>query len=417
MVGTLARNTLWMTFGQGLRIAIQFLYFVLIARLLNAEGYGAFAGVVALVSILVPFSGWGGGSLLVKNVAREPASFPVYWGRGLVMVAASAAVMMAVVLVVGRLILPASVPLTVILWVAISDLFFARLMDLGAQAFQAFQRLFQTALLGALLAASRLAAAWVLMKLTIHDALEAWGLLYLAGTALIGTASVLWVSWEHGRPRWHFSGWRSEFREGFYFAGSISAQRIYLDSDKALLTRLAALETAGIYSAAARVIDVVFVPVAAFLNAAYPRFFVQGSSGLRGSLALAKRLIAPAAIYAVAAGTGIYLLAPIIPWLLGSQYSETAVVVRWLAVLPFLMTLRYFAAHSLTGAGKQGLRTVCEGGIACFNVAANLVLIPRYGWEGSAIAILASECLLMGILWIAAGALCAGDKSIAENTP
>ena len=44
----LAKNTLWMLLGQGLRLVIQALYFVVIARSLGVSGYGAFIGVVAL---------------------------------------------------------------------------------------------------------------------------------------------------------------------------------------------------------------------------------------------------------------------------------------------------------------------------------------------------------------------------------
>src|SRR5580765_6858752 len=43
----LARNTMWMTIGQGVRLVIQALYFVEIARSLGARNYGAFLGVVA----------------------------------------------------------------------------------------------------------------------------------------------------------------------------------------------------------------------------------------------------------------------------------------------------------------------------------------------------------------------------------
>ena len=43
---TLARNTVWMVLGQGLRLVIQALYFVEIARSLGVRNYGAFIGVV-----------------------------------------------------------------------------------------------------------------------------------------------------------------------------------------------------------------------------------------------------------------------------------------------------------------------------------------------------------------------------------
>src|SRR5208283_3444620 len=63
----LARNTAWMMVGQGLRLVIQALYFIEIARSLGVRNYGAFVGVVALVAIVYPFGALGSGNLLVKT--------------------------------------------------------------------------------------------------------------------------------------------------------------------------------------------------------------------------------------------------------------------------------------------------------------------------------------------------------------
>src|ERR1700747_422734 len=95
----LARNTVWMSMGQGLRLIIQALYFVVIARSLGAANYGAFVGVVALVGIAYPFATLGSGNLLVKNVARDPSLFSLYWGRALVTTSLASSVFFAVVLV------------------------------------------------------------------------------------------------------------------------------------------------------------------------------------------------------------------------------------------------------------------------------------------------------------------------------
>ena len=76
----LARNTVWMMGGQGLRLIIQAVYFIEMARSLGVRNYGAFIGVVAMVGIVYPFASLGSGNLLVKNVSRERSLFSVYWG-------------------------------------------------------------------------------------------------------------------------------------------------------------------------------------------------------------------------------------------------------------------------------------------------------------------------------------------------
>ena len=61
---SLTRNTLWMLLAQGLRIVLQAGYFVIIARVLGPEQYGAFVGATSLIAILAPFASLGGGNLL-----------------------------------------------------------------------------------------------------------------------------------------------------------------------------------------------------------------------------------------------------------------------------------------------------------------------------------------------------------------
>src|ERR1700720_454802 len=84
LVGGLARNTLWMSAGQGTRLLIQAAYFTVIARSLGVKNYGAFVGVVATIGIFYPFGALGRGFILVKNVSRDRRLFPSMWGTALV---------------------------------------------------------------------------------------------------------------------------------------------------------------------------------------------------------------------------------------------------------------------------------------------------------------------------------------------
>jgi O-antigen/teichoic acid export membrane protein len=399
--GALARNTLWMILGQGVRILAQVGYFVLIARILHKDGYGAFSGAVALVAVLAPFAGWGSGNLLVKNVARDPASFSRYWGRALIVSCLSAGLLILLALLLAWLILPAAVPPMMVLWVAISDLFFTRILETCCLAFQAVHSLFKTAVLSVLFSAAKLLGVLLLLSSSGDDKLVTWSLLYLAGSAVVAVIGALWVTLELGAPRWDLADWRHEFGEGFYFATSFSAQRIYMDSDKALLTRLGSLEAAGIYTAAARIVEVAFIPVYSLLAAAYARFFTSGQQGVKGTLDLSRRLLPYALAYAAAAGVGLYVLAPVVPWLLGADFAESVTAIRWLAPVPLLMSLHRFAADSLTGAGWQATRTHIEFSVAAVNVVLNLALVPYFSWRGTAWVTLFTELLLIVALGLA----------------
>jgi O-antigen/teichoic acid export membrane protein len=85
--------------------------------------------------------------------------------------------------------------------------------------------------------------------------------------------------------------------------------------------------------------------------------------------------------------------------LLGEEYGPSIAAIRWLAIVPFLQSLHYFAANTLTGAGYQGLRSAVQIGVAVVNVLLNLLWIPVYSWKGAAWATLTCEALLTIALW------------------
>src|SRR5262249_12538994 len=133
-------------------------YFVLVARALGPHGFGALAAALALTSALLPFAGWGSGNVLLIQVAREPATLPVYWGNAVATILVGCAVLPVVASALAHLILP-GLSLTLILVLAIADFFPGRLSDTAAQAFQGLERMKLTAFLSAVPVGMRFLAA------------------------------------------------------------------------------------------------------------------------------------------------------------------------------------------------------------------------------------------------------------------
>lgn len=401
----LARNALWMFLGQGGRMVIRAAYFVVIARALGADGYGAFIGVTALVAIASPFSSWGSGDLLIRTVSRNPERFGTSWGNALLVTLVSGAALIGLILAIARAVLPDSIPLQLISVVALADLFAARVVDIGAQAYQAFERLDRTAVFRALPNLARLLGASAMVLVVPEATALQWGWVYLLTTLLTCSFTIAVVGQELGRPTFRPSEAFRDWKEGFFFAVSESSQNIYNDIDKTMLARLATLEAAGIYAAAYRLLEVAFAPVRSILYASYARFFKVGTDGIRGSVRFARKLLPVGWAFSLGGGLLLIIFAPIAPTILGDDYQNSAEAIRWLSVLPFLKTGHYFAADSLTGAGYQGLRSAIQILVAIINVMLNLWLIPALSWTGAAIASLVSDGLLMAFLWLAVGYL------------
>jgi O-antigen/teichoic acid export membrane protein len=384
-----------MILGQGLRLIIQALYFVEIARSLGVRNYGAFVSVVALVGIVYPFGSLGGGNLLVKNVARDASLFSVYWGRALVLTVAFGAVLTAVVLAFSRLALPQEIPLVLVAMVAASDILGLNIITQCGQAFQAFEKLQWTAAIYVMMSAGRLAGALILVSIYPHPSALQWGYIYLGCTVVVVLLSAALVLFRLGRPRFEWKTLRGEMREGFYFSASQTSQTIYNDIDKTMLARLSTLDAAGIYAAAYRLIDVSFLPVSAALSSTYASFFRAGAQGIASSVKFARPLMAKAVVYSGAICALLLVGSGIVPFVLGSEYSATAAALRWLSVLPILKALHYFLSDTLTSSGYQGVRTAVQAGVAIFNVLINLWIIPAYSWRGAAWSSIASDALLL----------------------
>lgn len=402
----LARNALWVGAAQVLRVGVQAIYFVLIARGLGAREYGAYVGVLSMVAVAAPFASLGTGNLLIKHVARDPDTFPRHWGKVLITTLVSGSVLLVLVTLVARLWLPASVPILLVLAIAAADLLFVRLIDVSAQAYQAFQRFPRTALLQFLLSPVRLLTAALLIAVAPAPTALGWGVLYLVSAVAVGGVALALVNRELGRPEFHLRHLGSELREGVYFSVSLSAQTFTNDIDKAMLARLATLEATGVYAAAYRLVDVAFLPVGSILVATYARFFQHGMQGIRATAGFARRLVRVGAGYGLVVAVALYALAPVLPALLGPDYLDAVGTVRWLALLPFLKALHYFGADALTGAGRQGLRTAVQVSVAVLNIVLNLWLIPLWSWKGAAVATLVSDGLMGVAIWAIVWYLC-----------
>jgi O-antigen/teichoic acid export membrane protein len=404
----LLQNTIWVLTGQGTRLLLQAVYFVVIARRLGVSEYGAFASAVALIGIAAPFAGVGSGNLLVKNVARRRELLIEYFGNALFMTLVSGLLWIAIILLAARLMLPA-VPLLIIIMIALSDLLFSRWLEITGQAFQALEELKQTARIYVAQSVARLAGALLLLVLPSGRSAAVWSVLYLAST----TAATLYAFWlvrKRVAPiRTALGRIRAELMEGIHFSVALSAQSIYNNIDKTLLARMTTLATAGFYAAAYRIIELSFLPVSSLLAASYATFFQRGEDGIAGTVRHAAKLLPKAVAYSAAVALLIFAAAPLLPYILGHGFQESVTVMRWLAVLPVMKAFSYFAGDSLTGAGHQGLRTAVHVGVAIGNAVVTVLWIHFSGWMGAVWASLVSDGALAVALWAVALSLLQKD--------
>jgi O-antigen/teichoic acid export membrane protein len=394
----LLRDTTHLSIGQGLRLVIQAAYFVLVARSLGPDAYGAFVTVVAMAALLGPFSGLGTPNLFVKNVRSGKRDAAVCWGNGILLTLLSGSLLTALGVSLSFA-LRLKTGLLVVITICVADMIFLKVTELATFGFAALDRMKETSIQNVVVSLLRLAGIAGLIVAVHPVTLARWVMVYLLTTVLGTVYAVRKGSQLWGRPATDLTALREDIAEGVFFSVAGSATTIYNDIDKIMLSKLADLASTGVYAAAYRVIDVSMTPIRSLAAAAYPRFFRKGMEGINATYRYALSLITKASVYGGLASTGLWLCAPILPLILGPRYEAVVPAVRWLALIPFLRCLHSFLADALSGAGRQRARMAIQVFVALINIGLNLVILPRYSWRGAAWTSVGCDGLLVGMFW------------------
>jgi O-antigen/teichoic acid export membrane protein len=384
--------------GQGLQLVAQFAYFVIIAHVLGPRGYGTFVACTALALTMSPFSPWGTGHVMVKYVVRDPTVLPTYFGNAIVVTIGSGLTLTLLALLIRPIVLPPSVSATMVVTIAIAELICTQVTTVCSLAFQALERLRRSAQVLALSAGLRLIAAIVLARTTATP--MRWAYLYAMAALVAACAGILEVSWCCGCPRVRFNLLVPSLREGFHFATVEAAQMVYTSIDKTMLARLGTVEAAAIYAVAYRFIDAAMLPIRSLAAAAYPEFFRRGALGVTSTYQFARQILRRSVAYGVAVSIALFVVAGLIPMIMGSGYADSSVALRWLCILPVIKSIHAFLTDVLTGANHQWQRSSTQILVAVFNVILNLWLIRAFSWRGAAWSSVLTDVLLMLALYL-----------------
>jgi O-antigen/teichoic acid export membrane protein len=373
--------------------------FVLMGRSLGAAQFGQLAAAMALTVVVVEVVGLGSGDILVRAIVQRPERFGDYFGNSVWLGLLSLPVCVgAAYLIATQLLHIAIAPLALIVMLA-TDTLNARVAASVENVFVAHREVIRASFVRLFSAVSRFALAAAVLGFGGVEQVETW-IWFTAGYAIVTSALYLaMVVRRYGAPSLHIE--RAEFGTGVLFSVNQTARAAQGNLDRAMMAAVAQGSLIGAYAAASRVAQLALFPIQIANRLLYPRFFAHGAAGgLAATRKFAIRCAPLQLAIGLACGAGVAVAALKIPALMGEGFAETTAITLGLACALPLMAVQYPAADALTGAGRQGLRTVIFT-LATVVFSAGLAAGAKFGgmW-GVVAAFVGGHAAIAATLWI-----------------
>ncbi len=371
---------------------------LLLARL-GPEALGIHGWAMSLASVAAFSTGFGLHLLMVRKVAREPQKAGQTLGLALTLLGLTSMGTLAVV--AGWATLSDGRPTVVLVAVLAAAAMAVGLLNENiAAVFHGLRkmRLEVPGVLGGRLLYVVLATGAIFGGLGLAGVFAAQ-LLGALATALV----LAWIARQtvgSFAPRWHADDARNLFGETFPFGMNILFGSVYLAADTLMLKEFRPDEEVGWYRLAALL--GLQLPVAAQIlsRSIYPKLSKMHDrlDEAADELSFALRLLLTSSLPAAVGATVLAL--PIVVFLGGSEaYAPAAPALMLLMPMLPLRFVNNGLGTALSALDRQHIRTRGVALAAGFNVVANFIAIPIWGYLGAAGTTLATDLLLTFFLW------------------
>jgi len=377
---------------------------VILARTLGPGGRGEYALALLGPSLVVLAANLGVSNALIYHLARRTYRIDQLIGQvtslALLLGAVAAVALIGVVALFGKTVLP-GVPLNLVVIAGLSVplalfFYFSLSFSQGLQKFAAFNGLYVVNAVALLVFLVPL--FWTRGNVSI--AVGAWSLSWIP-TAALGIFFL--AGW--GRLNVRFDPKVSRALLRFGIVGYVSWLTNYLNIrlDTFLVNIFANVAQVGFYAVAVSLAETVLYISTSAATVLTPRVAAGGSAESAESDETTGRVSRAVVASSILAAAVLALVAPLLVQILFGQAFRPSIVGVWL-LLPGIVALgdaRVLAGY-LLGRNRQQVDMFASLAGVVVTVALDLLLIPRYGFPGAAIAssIAYATTLAVDLTWV-----------------
>ncbi len=368
---------------------------VVLARYFGPSQFGNYAGALALTSLLLVIADPGLSVLTTRDIARTPQEAAQRLGRGLFLKLFLSAAMVGAAFCASRLLGQPTDMTRVVLAVA-SGLAVGSLSTFVRALFRAFERMEYEAI-------TRTAEQAIVVALGLAAVVAGCSLVMVAWSLVIGRLAGLVLTCavcarNVVRPKFSRDVHAHVVLlvAGLPLALSGIFDSIVFYTDSVMLSALTGAVAVGLYNAALRPLAATLVLPAVLAAALLPRMSRDAradrpalATELGHSLKMVAAFALPVAAFVLPTAEGWIRL------LFGAPYVAAAPAMGVLACAVAAVYVTTLTGHALVAADRQVVHLRLAAICATLNVGLNLLLIPRMGFDGAALASLASHLFML----------------------
>lgn len=401
-------NALYSTAGLLLRTGLQAISFFIVSSTLGPQEMGKYITVFSICGLLAILFDFGRYYRLIADI-KENSEFTTHiWNR--IAEASKLFPLSVATSMIMTLVFFPEIDWLLVLLMSLSIL----VLDRAFIYFSAIQIAIEDMKLhfiyDLLQAGLRIAVTILFVVLNLSSATQ-WAMMTLVASVFAFLASIGWIIAKHPIATSGVESLSSILRTGFSYSLSQLSQGASNEVDKLSLGYLSSMNSVGQYGVAARLLNLVVLPINAILRVVFPRYYNFENNQQRFSYAL--KVVVPIFLMTLVAAIGMYYLAFVVPLLLGEQYQGTEQILKVVAFIPMFWVCSLVFLDVLTVSGAQSKRATLSTGFLCANLILNIVLIPEYDYFGAAYATLSAFILYFISSFLVAWKHCAKSEDKA----
>jgi O-antigen/teichoic acid export membrane protein len=383
-------------------VGAQFVWFIILARRLGAEGFGQLMIILAVTALAGSMCGVGSCDAMVRRVARNHNDYRLMLGHGLILIGVTGTALVTACAAALCLFMPADADPTINLaimavysftYVLLATLVWsAELVFIGRGEFGAAN------FINCGFSAIRMATAIVACLGFGVSSVGGWAV-WNCGAHLISALACAWMLKPLGAPVWRVE--RRELWLGFQYSTPVLVNTLCANTDRIILGAAAPVLAVGNYAMASRMAQISQLVVHSLNRIMYPTFATKIGEGMRGMVRMGLKYVVAVGLLSFATAMGVYIVAPVMPWLLGETYRNVVHDLRvlcWLVVPMAVVTVPF----DLFGAAdRHGTRAKVYNTVSLVGVAATAGIVWRFGVQGAFVAAYGVQIALAISLWAA----------------